>query len=413
MTREHIGFVEMSSTGAGELALRYAAQQGYGVTIFSRDTLNGAARPDLGEVIRCETNDPARIVAAVRAAGIPLTGLTTTHDFYVPQAAAAAAALSLPGLDPEAALDVRNKIRMRRRLDQVTPQLNPRWAVASASGDPQAIVREVGLPLVGKPANANDSWGVALLRSASEVEQYLRGARQWAVNGAGQRLDQMLLFEEYLVGPEYSVETTQPRDGIRTCMGVTGKPSQLSQDHFAEAEVMFPVAGDDAKTVRDATDTALDALDLTIGTLHTELRVVDGRAKILEINPRLAGDMTGSHLIELALGASAIEQLVEIALGRNPPWMPTKRGGAASAGVPPPRTGRFRSLGNRGEILALPGICEVRVMVAPGTICYAPPRSNGDYTVRVAACGPTPELALIAARQAAASARIDCDEVGA
>jgi cysteine synthase A len=413
VTPEHVGFVEMSSTGAGELALRYAARQGYRATLFSRDP--GARVPDGGQadVIGCETNDAAQIVAAARAAGITLTGVTTTHDFYVPQAAEVARALSLPGLEPEAALDARNKIRMRRRLQAAAPQLNPRWTAAPATADPGDIISATGLPLVGKPANANDSWGVALLRSPADVERYLRAAGEWEANDAGQDLDELVLFEQYLDGPEYSVETTQARGGARTCMGVTGKPLQHAQGHFAEADIVFPVGGPDAERARAAAYAALDALGLAIGTLHTEVRVTGGQARILEVNPRLVGDMTGSHMIEQAVGASPIAHLVEIALGRNPPWTPTRHRGAASVGVPLRRTGRFRSLDNRPEVLRLPGVCELRVMVAPGTVCHVPPHSNGDYPVRVVAAGASPDLALRQAREAAAAVRLTCEEAGA
>jgi biotin carboxylase len=417
MGREHIGFVELSGTGAGERALHYALRRGYQVTVFSRGPGGLPARgagAAAGEaaLIGCETNDPAAIIAAIRAAGLSLTGVTTTHDFYVPQAAAVARALSLPGLDPEAALDARSKIRMRQRLERAAPALNPRWTTSPAGGDARAVAGELGLPLVGKPSNANDSWGVALLHSVRDVADYLEAARAWDRNSVGQRLDRQVLFEEFLDGHEYSVETTQPQGGHRTCMGVTGKPLQRSQGHFAEAEVVFPVAGDEAAAGAAAADAALDALGLTVGTMHTELRVVGGAARVLEVNPRLAGDMTGSHMIELALGASPIEQLVDIALGQSPPWAPARRHAAASAGVPLPRAGRFLSLDNRDELLAMPGVDEVRVMAGPGAACHVPPRSNEDYAVRVVAGGKTSEQALDLARSAAAAARLSFAEAG-
>ena len=189
---EHVGFVEMKFNRrprAGKTLVPYARRAGYQVSVFSRT-------PDLLDlagvtVISAETNDSACVLAA--AAGLRLTAVTTTHDYDVPQVADLARALNLAGLAPEAARDARSKVRMRRKLATSAPHLNPRWIAAAVSADAQAIAAAVGLPLVAKPANANDSWGVARLSSVSEVSDYLRQAGTWRVNSSCQPLEELFL----------------------------------------------------------------------------------------------------------------------------------------------------------------------------------------------------------------------------
>jgi biotin carboxylase len=403
---EHVGFVEMSSTGAGELAVAYARRAGYQVSVFSRTPeLTGLSEAN---VINCETNDSACILAA--AAGLRLTAVTTTHDFYVPQTADLACALSLPGLAPQAARDARSKVLMREKLAARAPHLNPRWIAAPVDADARAIVAAVGVPLVAKPANANDSWGVARLGSVLEVSDYLYQASTWQVNSSGQPLEDLFLFEEYLDGPEYSVDTVQPAAGARVIMGVAGKPIQHKQAHFAEAEDIFPVTDTNSDMAREAAETALDALGLTVGAAHTEVRISAGHARILEINPRLAGDMVGSHMIALATGANPIEHIVEIALGRRPHWVPSLTNGSAGVGVAMPQDGRFLGLLNRSDVINLPGVAEVREMVQRGVSCSAIPRHNGDFPVRVITSGRTPQAALELARHAAAQVQMAYQE---
>ncbi len=53
--------------------------------------------------------------------------------------------------------------------------------------------------------------------------------------------------------------------------------------------------------VAPAAKAAIRALGITAGVSHVEIRLVDGRPRIVEVNGRLAGDMI-SHLVHLATG---------------------------------------------------------------------------------------------------------------
>src|SRR5215203_2335980 len=119
---EHVVFVEMSMTGAGEAAVAYAAGAGYQVSVLTRTPQRVPPRP--ARAVGCDTADPAALRAALEQLA-PVHGVTTTHDLFVPQAALAAEQLGLPGMGHEAAAGVRNKHRMRQRLQQTCPELNP------------------------------------------------------------------------------------------------------------------------------------------------------------------------------------------------------------------------------------------------------------------------------------------------
>lgn len=407
---EHVVFVELSMTGAGERCLEYSRRQGYAVTVVAREPSRYAGVPFCpGELVECDTNDLRAVLDAVAALHDrrPIDGITTTHDFYTPQAALAAEALGLPGLGYEAAAGVRNKHRMRLALQQRCPDLNPPFRLVHTEAEAVVTASEWGLPLIAKPPDANDSWSVALLSSPAQVAEYMRAAATWRCNSAGQSFSPGVLLEGFIDGTEHSVETVQHRGGAIQLMGVTGKRLLgVEAGHFAEAGILFPLRGPAVQLLFREVARALHALRIDCGVIHTECRVADGRVKILEVNPRLAGDMTGSHMIELALGASAVQQVVEVALGHPVPWRPTRQAGAGKYSVCMPETGRFGGIENLEQVRRLPGVTDVRVMAGAGDHCWWPPRSNLDLVARVVAGAGTPEEALRMATDAAAAARV-------
>lgn len=402
----HIVFVESSASGAGERAFAYCAERGYATTLITASPAN----PPAGiRVLACDTANPRDVEAAV--AGLhrshPVDGVTTTHDLYVPQAALAAERLGLPSISHVAAAGVRNKYRMRRALERAAPHLNPGFELVTSVEDGRVAADRLGFPLVAKPQDGFDSWNVVRLDDPDQLDAYLAEALPLRTSPAGLPMSPGVLLEEFVCGPEHSVETAQAAGGRRRLLAVTVKElAGADGRYFAEIGIALPAPPEVAEPLFAAVSEALTGLGVDCGVVHTECRVSGGQAKIMEVNPRLAGDMTGSHMIEIAFGASPVEQLVEIALGEDPPWRPTRRRAAGKYGVCVPRTGRFAEIANADELYARPGVVLLRPAVAPGTLCRFPPHSNMDLVARVVAEAETPELALATARRVAADAEV-------
>lgn len=407
---EHVVFVELSLTGAGERTIAYALDRGYEVTVLTR-TPDGPVAQVAGpaRVVGCETNDDAVLTRTVRRLHErrPVHGITTTHDLFVPQAALAAQSLGLPGLTHEAAAGVRNKHRMRLRLQRSCPELNPPFRLVHTERDALAAAGDWGYPVIAKPQDANDSWNVLRADTAAELADYMRAAADWVWSGAGQQLSPGVLLEGYVDGAEHSVETAQHAGGAVQLLGVTHKElAGTEEGHFAEIGTYFPLRGTEEDLLFGEVSRALAALDVDCGVIHTECRVRDGAVTILEVNPRLAGDMLGSHAIEVALGASPVEQVVEIALGHPTPWRPTRQGGAANYGICMPASGRFGGIGNMQEMRADPSVAVLRTTAEIGATYRYPPESNADFVARVITRGDTAEHAREAAVRVAARAEV-------
>ncbi|WP_417851975.1 hypothetical protein [Streptomyces monticola] len=75
--------------------------------------------------------------------------------------------------------------------------------------------------------------------------------------------------------------------------------------------------------VAPAAVAALDAVGVTDGVSHVEIRIVDGRRRLIEVNARIAGDMIG-HLVHLATAVDLARAAADIACGTLPDLTPTR-----------------------------------------------------------------------------------------
>lgn len=410
-SRPHVVFVEMSTTGAGEACVAYCVDRGYAITVLAQDPARYERLVDTARVrlARCDTESRAELLRGVREvhARLPIDAVTTTQDLYVPQAALAAAELGLPGMSYEAATGVRNKYRMRRTLARTCPDLNPPFRLVSSGQEARAAAREWGYPVVGKPPNANDSWNVRRIDSDDELDGYVRQAAGWMRDGTFPNLVDGILLEGFVDGADYSVETVQYRARDIELLAVSRR-ELMGEEHglFAEAGDLLPVEGPLADRLYAAAARALHHLGVDCGVIHTECRVSGEDVKIIEVNPRLAGNRLGSQMIEIAYGASAVQQVVQTALDEYVPWRPTRRRGAGGYCVSMPRSGVFLGVENLADVAAQPGVVYADLEVEVGTRCHYPPLSNLDFVVRILTEADTPEEALTLARQAAAQTKV-------
>ncbi|MDI9939257.1 ATP-grasp domain-containing protein [Rhodococcus sp. IEGM 1351] len=288
-------------------------------------------------VVTAETNDPAGALDAARRihAEAPLDGVLTSCDYYLSTAARIACELGLPGPAPEAVEIACGKARTRAMLDRAGIA-GPRHAIAPI--DDRAALRAaaetVGFPLVVKPTDLCAGMFVRRADDWATLETAAGDLRRFEVNARGQRRDPVVLLEEFLDGPEFSVESWIRHGEIHT-VGVTDK-SLGGASGFVETGHMFPADLTDEYRAQlvTAAEAAINAIGLDHGVVHTELRLTAAGPRIIEINPRPAGNQI-TELIRHVTGIDLPTVAIELALGRTPqpPTLPQARQRPRSAAV--------------------------------------------------------------------------------
>ncbi len=407
----HIGVLESNLSGSGFEGLEIMKRLGARVTFFTRDLaryLEVPGGPDyfdrfVDQIVHCETNVLDELMPHVLEAQSdePFDAFLTLAEYDVVVAAQVAVHLDLPTVGVDGVFTARNKARMRRRCSE-HGVASPAYRAVRTPAEAVHAVSEIGLPCVVKPADETSSADVRLVRSAREASEHVALILSRRENTRGQSRHDEIMVEEYLRGPEVSVEVLS--DGDRhVVLGVTDK-SLAGAGYFVEMAHSFPsiLPAATVEACGDLARQALRAVGFDKGMSHVEIKVTDSGPVLVEINPRPAGGKI-TYLVDRALGISSLELAIRQYLGEPLPrtvfGTGTSQGAAIRYLSAPP--GVITSITGAEAARAMAGVDEVVLKVTPGAT-VRPLRRNGDRLGHVLAGAST---AGLAAREAEAAAR--------
>ncbi|WP_158299919.1 ATP-grasp domain-containing protein, partial [Glycomyces paridis] len=264
----------------------------------------------------CDVYDPASALDAVRrvAAEHRVLGVYCWHEAAIQAASEAAAELGLPGPSPEAVRAVRDKSATRRALTAAgLPQ--PAFAVLAPGDDGTAAAARIGYPLVVKPVSLGASQGVIKVDEPGGLAAAVAASR--STMQAGMTNDGTLLLEQYLEGPEISVDAAVHEGECRPYLLAR---KVIGPEPYFE-EMGHTVDADDP-LLRDPDllahlQAAHDAVGWRHGSTHTEFKLTPDGPVLVEINGRLGGDLI-PYLGLLANGIDSGTVGARLALGERP-----------------------------------------------------------------------------------------------
>ena len=365
--RRRLLFVESNTTGTGMLAIERVRHLGLVPVLLTSFAARytGVVETD-SEIVRCDTNDQRALEAAVRQAfhEHEVAGVTTTSEFYLEATAALAKRFGLPGNLPEAVGRCRDKSETRRALAEAgLPQ--PISVPVMQPGDVATAIARTGLPCVIKPVAGSASTGVLLCDSVEQAGEHVTRLLRETHNVRKQAQPPIVLVEQLVEGPEFSVETMFVH-GESHLVGITRK--NLSRGpNFVEVRHAFPAALDEttAREIEQVVTAALAAVGLRHGGCHTELRLTAAGPTVIEINARLAGGMI-PELIRLSGGPDLLEQQLRAAANMPMSLDDHPVATAGIAFITSPVDGEVATVDGIAEALSHEGVAEVHTNCRPG-----------------------------------------------
>ncbi|WP_162596781.1 ATP-grasp domain-containing protein [Streptomyces sp. NEAU-S7GS2] len=268
----------------------------------------------------------AAVTQTARERGV--AGVMTYTEHHIPLAARLAEDLGLPNASASAMNVCRDKALTHRLLDE---HHVPSARSYRADNEKMAVERasRLGYPVVVKPRGMSSSAGV--LRADSD--NAVRRAFETASEATTAELDAYAipgtLVEEYLPGPEISVE----------CLVLTGRDVRIvaiTRKRLGPEPRFLPsghgVAADDELManlqVRDVATHAVRAVGIALGPVQVKMRLTPRGPAVIGVNGRLGGDHL-ALLVHLATGVSIPRAAAELAVGRTPDLTPTRHQCAA------------------------------------------------------------------------------------
>jgi biotin carboxylase len=210
-------------------------------------------------------------------------------------------------VNPSSSIELLNdKLAMRRLLAERDVSA-VRFEYAERWQDVAGLLDRFPLPVVVKPTELAGSRGVLLLRDRDELAGWGRLLDSYGYRGP-------VLIEEYLRGPEYSVETISS-GGHHEVIGVTTK-TLGGPPLFVETGHLHPTP--DSPRTREIAELAVELLTLSgyrTGPAHTEVIWTEAGPRLVESQARLAGDRI-PRLVKLASGFDINRAIFRALAGR-------------------------------------------------------------------------------------------------
>ncbi|GAA2047409.1 hypothetical protein GCM10009839_60670 [Catenulispora yoronensis] len=265
-------------------------------------------------------------------------------------------ALGVAGNPPDAVRRIRTKDQCRIALAAAGfPQ--PAVRLCADADAAEEFLAESAGPWVVKPRDAMGSIGVSLVRGAADLPAAIEALPS----------DAPFLVEEFVEGPEYSVEGVflngEPRVLAITAKEKAPPPFFVEVGHVLPAEL----PENERHEIVAHVCAALSTLELRAGAFHVELwRTVDGIV-LGEVHGRFGGDWIHTMLQYAVPGLDVFGLVFDDLLGRNDgaqrALKPT-RGAAVRYLIPPP--GRVTAVEGWDDLLAHPAVLHAQLLIGPG-----------------------------------------------
>jgi len=235
-----------------------------------------------------DAQDPKALVEAARRIERKL-GRIDRIEAHLEQlqepVAAARTALSLPGIDANAAHNFRNKNRMKEVLRAAGVPV-ARQALVHDAEDAHRFIDEVGYPIVLKPV---DGQGADDTRRA-----YDDLSLSTALNALLPSRTRPAQAEEFVIGAEHTCETVMidGRSVWSSSVRYLPNPLQVIENPWMQYCLLLPREQDEPhlRAFRSTNEAALRALGMRDGLSHMEwFRRPDGSAVVSEVGARPPG----------------------------------------------------------------------------------------------------------------------------
>ena len=321
-------------------------------------------------------DDPAHAARQVNefAARHPIDAVVPVDGQVVAVGAAICEMLGLRHNSVESIVTAENKHRMRQEFEQAGVP-SPEYRLCSLDDERGSVVNGIEYPCVIKPLALSGSQGVIRVDTAEEfiqavgrLETILKNeydappVSDISSNGRAQsqvrspESSRQFLVEQFVGGLEVALEGMLTRGELRM-LALFDKPDPLDGPFFEETIYVTPsrLTVEMQEEIIQCTAQATQALGLTEGPIHAELRLGKDGLSVIEVNPRSIGGLC-SRVLQFGTGLSLEELIIRHALEEDCE-MPKRQSQAAGVMmVPTARAGRFIEVHGLAEAKAVSGI---------------------------------------------------------
>lgn len=298
-------------------------------------------------------------------------GIVTYLDENMATFAQVAESLGLPFHSFATSVALTDKAEQRRALKSAGLAVPPCFAITSEQTAEQVseIEAEVGWPAVLKPRSAQGSRYMFFVNDGWQLSQCLQAL-------GPERPDMVL--ETYLADDatragapfaDYVSVESIVAHGVISHLALTGRFPLA--ENFRETGFFIPAAlkEEDQDPVLTLATSAIKALGVVTGCLHTEIKFTPDGPRVIEVNGRVGGGVP--EMLDRAAGIALLEITLRLSLGEmiqveGP--VTTERIGYRLFLQPPPVSATVAAISGVDVVSDYPGVDSITVHQGPGAV---------------------------------------------
>lgn len=201
-----------------------------------------------------------------------------------------------------------DKFEMRQICEENGIKMLNYWLISSEA---DLDTTSFPYPIIMKPADGGGAKGINLVKTKHDL-------REAYLNSLSYSRTKKVIAEDFIEGVEASAVFISEKGKhyyVTTTDKITsGFPNFVELEHTQPSKLTFEVI----EEIKRLVPLALTVLSIENGVTSIDLRVdKDNKPVIIEINPRLGGNMITSHLVKLSTGFDIIKAACEIACGKS------------------------------------------------------------------------------------------------
>lgn len=371
--------------GAGVLqlpAIQKAKSLGLEVAVIDMDP-NAPGICYADEFYEVSTNDITGVLAAAENYH-PDGIMTLATDMPIRSVAAVAEKYKLCAITSSVAQRATDKIEMIRCFEMHNVP-HPWFEVITSEEELKNVLLKHSVPFIIKPNDSSGSRGVVLVKDCREAKDAFLYSKSVSKSG-------LILVEEYMQGPEVSVEVMTIR-GETTVLAVTdklttGAPFFVEMGHSQPSQL----PSETVEKIKEVTIKAVQAIGIDNSPSHVEIIVTEDGPKLVELGARLGGDCITTYLVPLSTGVDMIQACILMALGQIPDITMRFEKGAAIRYIEC-ELGILQKIDGVSEVLNVPEVKHVEIVKHIGEKLI-PIRSSSDRVAYVIAQADTAQNAI-------------------
>lgn len=242
-----------------------------------------------------------------------ITGVLSEEcDIAMPTVAYIGESLNLPSLSMESASLFTNKALMREFCDHYDLP-SPRYRKCHNIEEAIDFLENTKFDTIIKPLDANSSRGVKTISTKEDLFKF------WDETLSYSKSERAVLIEEYIEGPEFTVDGIMTPEGHQS-LAISIKKHYAYNENIA-SELFF---SNQSKTynydqLKKQNDMFVNLSNLRWGSLtHAEYKYFNGVFYLIEIAARGGGNLISSHIVPLISGIDNYAYYISSITSNNP-----------------------------------------------------------------------------------------------